>query len=300
MIREKVFGRRKDEIGSMEVIVITGMSGAGKSQAVDCLEDQDYYCVDNMPPGLMENFIALANAKGSNIDKVAFVLDTRGDIFGGVEEALEDLDDNDIPYKVIFLEASDEVILRRYNETRRVYPRTKKTATLADIKQEREELEHIRERADFIIDTSSMKAAQLKKELLEVLADEYQEETFVINIMSFGYKYGMPMSADMVFDMRFIPNPFYVPSLKRATGNSKKVRNFVMKHLVTQMFIKDLDSLVNNIIPCYMKEGKFNLNIAFGCTGGQHRSVAMANEFAERFELQGKQVTLEHRDVKRK
>lgn len=285
---------------NMEVIIITGMSGAGKSQAIDCLEDQDYYCVDNMPPALMENFIALANAKGSSLDKVAFVLDVRGDVFGGIEEALEDLTENDIPYRIVFLEAADEVILRRYNETRRVYPGTKKTATLEDIKNERKALEKVRENADFIIDTSSMKTAQFKTELLSVLTDEYQEETFVINIMSFGYKHGMPMSADMVFDMRFIPNPFYVPSLKRATGNSKKVRSFVMKHLVTQMFIKDLDSLVNNLIPCYMKEGKFNLNIAFGCTGGQHRSVAMANEFAERFELQGKQVTLEHRDVKRK
>lgn len=284
----------------MEVIIITGMSGAGKSQAIDCLEDKNYYCVDNMPPALMENFITLVNAKGSNIEKVAFVLDIRGDIFGGFDEALQDLKDNDIPYKVIFLEASDETILRRYNETRRVYPVTKKTAKISDIQKEREELKDIRGQADFIIDTSRMKTAQLKKKLLDVLADEYREETFVINVMSFGYKYGMPVQADMVFDMRFIPNPFYVPSLKKLTGNSKKVRNFVMKHLVTQMFVKDLDGLVNNIIPCYMKEGKFNLNIAFGCTGGQHRSVAMANEFAERFELQGKQVTLEHRDVKRK
>ena len=284
----------------MEVIIITGMSGAGKSQAIDCLEDKNYYCVDNMPPALMENFITLANGKGSNIDKVAFVLDVRGDVFGGFDESLKDLKDHDTPYKIIFLEASDEVILRRYNETRRVYPVTKETATLDDIKKEREDLAHIRQKADFIIDTSSMKAAQLKQELLDLLADEYTEETFVINVMSFGYKYGMPINADMVFDMRFIPNPFYVPSLKRATGNSKKVRNFVMRHLVTQMFIKDLDSLVNNIIPCYMKEGKYNLNIAFGCTGGQHRSVAMANEFAERFELQGKQVTLEHRDIRRK
>ena len=297
--KEKILNRKIRGTG-MEVIIITGMSGAGKSQAIDCLEDKNYYCVDNMPPALMENFITLVNAKGSNIEKVAFVLDMRGDVFGGLEEALQDLKDNDIPYKIIFLEASDEVILRRYNETRRVYPRTKKTATIEDIRQERKELENIREHADFVIDTSSMKAAKLKSELLDILSDEYQEETFVVNVMSFGYKYGMPMNADMVFDMRFIPNPFYVPSLKKATGNSKKVRNFVMKHLVTQMFIKDLDSLVNNIIPCYMKEGKFNLNIAFGCTGGQHRSVAMANEFAERFELQGKQVTLEHRDVKRK
>ncbi len=171
---------------------------------------------------------------------------------------------------------------------------------MKDIQNERKALEKIRERADFVIDTSAMKPKQLKQELIEALTDEYQEETFVINVMSFGYKYGIPVSADMVFDMRFIPNPFYVSSLKRSTGNSKKVRSYVMKHLVTQMFVKDLNSLVNNLIPAYMREGKFNLNIAFGCTGGQHRSVAMANEFAEMFERQGKQVTLEHRDIKKR
>ena len=285
----------------MEVVIITGMSGAGKSQAIDCLEDRGYYCIDNMPPVLIKNFFELVRDKSVGIEKTAFVMDMRGGAFAeGFEEGVEALDAYGIAYKIIFLEASNDVLARRFNETRRVHPATKKPPLMKDIQNERKALEKIRERADFVIDTSAMKPKQLKQELIEALTDEYQEETFVINVMSFGYKYGIPVSADMVFDMRFIPNPFYVASLKRSTGNSKKVRSYVMKHLVTQMFIKDLDALVNNIIPCYMKEGKFNLNIAFGCTGGQHRSVAMANEFAERFELQGKQVTLEHRDVKRK
>lgn len=284
----------------MEVIIITGMSGAGKSQAIDCLEDKNYYCVDNMPPALMMNFISIAKNRERGNEKIAFVMDIRSEEFGTLQQGLEALDENDISYKTIFLEASDEVLVRRYSETRRVHPVTKNSPTVEDFQKEREALKVLRDRADFVIDTSGMKTAQLKRELLACLEDELMEETFVINIMSFGFKYGMPLQADMVFDMRFIPNPFYVPRLKHSTGNSKKVRQYVTSHTVTQRFIKDLNKMINNIIPPYMHEGKFNLNIAFGCTGGQHRSVAMANEFAELFELQGKQVTLKHRDIKNK
>lgn len=284
----------------MEVIIITGMSGAGKSQAIHCLEDKNYYCVDNMPPALMMNFLSIAKGRNKEDDKIAFVMDIRSEEFGNLEQGLTALDENDISYKMIFLEASDDVLVRRYNETRRVHPVTKNTPTVEDFQKERESLKALREKADFVIDTSGMKTSQLKRELLTCLEDELMEEAFVINIMSFGYKYGMPIQADMVFDMRFIPNPFYVPGLKHSTGNSKKVRKYVTNHMITQRFIKDLNRLVNNTIPSYMHEGKYNLNIAFGCTGGQHRSVAMANEFYELFELQGKQVTLKHRDIKKK
>ena len=298
---EKGISGKKRDKSKMDVVIVTGMSGAGKSQAIDSLEDRGYSCIDNMPPELMKNFFELVREMSAGIDKAAFVIDVRGGSFvNGFEDALENLNENGIPYKIIFLEASNSVLVRRFNETRRVHPSTRKTATIKDIEHERQALAKIRARADFVIDTSGMKTAKLKQELTEVLTDEFQEETFVINVMSFGYKHGIPMSADMVFDMRFIPNPFYLASLKHSTGNSKKVRQFIMKHMVTQRFVKDLDSLVNNLIPGYMKEGKFNLNIAFGCTGGQHRSVAMANEMAERFEKQGKQVTLEHRDIKRR
>ncbi|MEG0661950.1 MAG: RNase adapter RapZ [Anaerovoracaceae bacterium] len=284
----------------MKIVIITGMSGAGKSQAIECLEDQGYYCIDNMPPALIKNFIHLAMTKDSGIDRAAFVVDIRGgEVFGGFMEAVAALNQDGLEYKVLFLEASDEALVRRFNETRRVHPMTKRAATIADIQKEREVLKGIRDRADFIIDTSNMKTAKLKRELIEVFSDQKKEEAFVINIMSFGFKNGIPLTADMVFDMRFIPNPYYVPSLKRATGNSKKVRNYVMKHQEAITFVKNLDRLINSIIPCYMREGKFHLNVAFGCTGGQHRSVSMANEFAERFELQGKHVTLEHRDVKK-
>ncbi|MGI6722629.1 MAG: RNase adapter RapZ [Anaerovoracaceae bacterium] len=284
----------------MKVVIITGMSGAGKSQAVECLEDQGYYCIDNMPPALIKDFIALASGD-SSIEKAAFVVDVRGkEVFGGIREALNILNEYNVDYKVIFLEASDRVLAQRFNETRRVHPTTKQPATIEAISNERKALADIRESADFIIDTSNMKTARLKSELISVLNDEGAEETFVVNVMSFGFKHGMPITADMVFDMRFIPNPYYVPSLKRSTGNSKKVRHYVMKWMVSQTFVKNLNRLINNIIPYYMKEGKFNLNIAFGCTGGQHRSVAMANEIADLFKLQGKQVTLTHRDIKKK
>ena len=236
----------------MDVVIITGMSGAGKSQAIDCLEDRGYYCIDNMPPELIQNFFELVRDKSAGIEKTAFVIDVRGGSFvDGFESAMPKLDEKEIKYRIIFLEASNRVLVRRFNETRRVHPATKKPATLKDIENERAALAKIRKKADFVIDTSGMKAAQLKQELVEVLTDEHQEEAFVINIMSFGYKHGIPVSADMVFDMRFIPNPFYLSSLRRSTGNSKKVRDYVMKQIVTQRFVKDLDEMVNNIIPAY-------------------------------------------------
>ncbi len=285
----------------MQVIFITGMSGAGKSQAVGCLEDIGYYCVDNMPPSLIQNFISLALNEKTGIDKVAFVVDIRGGEFlADAKESLSYLKDANVDCKILFLEASDEALVHRFNETRRVHPLTRKTATVDDIEKEREMLSDLRSHADYVIDTSNMKSAKLKSEIVSLLSGESQEETFVVNVMSFGYKFGLPITADMVFDMRFIPNPFYVPSMKRLTGNSKKVRTYVMKFQESRTFVKNLNRLINAIIPCYMREGKYNLNIAFGCTGGQHRSVAMANEIYDLFTLQGKQVTIDHRDIKRK
>ena len=177
----------------MEVIIITGMSGAGKSQAIDCLEDKNYYCVDNMPPALMMNFLSIAKGRNKEDDKIAFVMDIRSEEFGNLEQGLTALDENDISYKMIFLEASDDVLVRRYNETRRVHPVTKNTPTVEDFQKERESFKALREKADFVIDTSGMKTSQLKRELLTCLEDELMEEAFVINIMSFGYKYGMPI-----------------------------------------------------------------------------------------------------------
>ena len=284
----------------MEVVMITGMSGAGKTQDVRCLEDQGYYCIDNMPSALVMDFINLAVGQTGNLEKIAFVTDIRGEeIFGGLNNVIEMLRESDIAFRIIFLEASNQILVQRFNESRRIHPATKQTATLEAIAQERKILENIRCQADYVIDTSNMNTYKLKEELITVLNGENVEETFIINVMSFGFKHGIPLTADMVFDMRFIPNPYYVTSLKRFSGNNQRVRKYVMKHLVAKMFVKNLNKLINDIIPNYMKEGKFNLNIAFGCTGGRHRSVAMANEMSELFTKQGRQVTLIHRDIKK-
>lgn len=285
----------------MEILIVTGLSGAGKSQAVNCLEDQGYYCIDNMPLLLMRNFIDLTMSAGIGIEKAAFVIDVRSIKFDmDIKSHINEFENIGIKIRIIFLEASNEVLVRRYSETRRLHPVTGNSPTVDDIEKERELLKGIREVADFVIDTSKMKTAKLKAELISMLSEENMEEAFVINIMSFGFKHGLPINADMVFDMRFIPNPYYVPNLKKATGNNKKVRQYVMKHIESQMFVKNLSKLINDIIPCYLREGKYNINLAFGCTGGQHRSVAMANEFVELFTKQGRQVTLEHRDIKKK
>ena len=284
----------------MKVIIVTGLSGAGKSQAMNCLEDMGYYCIDNLPPSLIKNFLDLAGTgKVSSIDKAALVIDVRGgEFFADAKASLEELAKSELDYKIIFLEAGTEVLIRRYNETRREHPLSKGGSVHEGIEKEAELLSEIRKMADFVIDTSNMKAARLRQEIKSIINDEGENEnTFIINIRSFGYKYGIPLDADLVFDMRFIPNPFYVPSLKQLSGNNKKVQDFVMKHEESRSFMEIVDKLVNDLIPCYAREGKYHLNIAFGCTGGHHRSVAMANKFAERFKSENKRVTIEHRDL---
>jgi UPF0042 nucleotide-binding protein len=282
----------------MKTIIVTGLSGAGKSQAMNCLEDLGYYCVDNMPPMLIDSFIKLTSEGSSQFEKAAFAIDVRiGDLFSDIEKSLDELAAKGIEYKILFLEASEGVLIRRFNETRRKHPLAEDKNTVHGIRKERELLRSLRERADYVIDTSNMKVARLWEEVKDLMTSGESEKTFVVNIFSFGYKNGAPLSADMIFDMRFIPNPYYVKSLKPLTGNNKKVRDFVMKQDVTQEFLDKLEPMLDFLIPFYMKEGKYNLNLAFGCTGGHHRSVATANEVAERLRQKGRRVTLEHRDL---
>ena len=198
---------------------------------------------------------------------------------------------------MLFIEASDETLIKRYNETRRNHPLSAGSTTREVIEKEREKLAELRQRADFIIDTTNMKVAGFKLEMEKLFVGMEMESSFAVNITSFGYKHGIPMEADLVFDMRFIPNPYYVPSLKKLTGNNKKVSQYVMRQEISQKFISQLRELINTIVPCYVREGKYHLNIAFGCTGGQHRSVAMANRMAEIFREDGYRVTLGHRDL---
>ena len=283
----------------MNVVIITGMSGAGKTNAADWFEDQGYYCVDNMPPALIKNFIELTVFSNKQIKKAAFVVDVRGgEFFTDLSQCLDDLEKSDtIDCKVLFIEASDETLIKRYNETRRNHPLSAGSTTREVIEKEREKLAELRQRADFIIDTTNMKVAGFKLEMEKLFVGMEMESSFAVNITSFGYKHGIPMEADLVFDMRFITNPYYVPSLKKLTGNNKKVSQYVMRQEISQKFISQLRELINTIVPCYVREGKYHLNIAFGCTGGQHRSVAMANRMAEIFREDGYRVTLGHRDL---
>lgn len=279
----------------MELIIVTGLSGAGKSNALNCLEDMGYYCIDNMPPALIGSFIDLVKTNKLNVDKAAICIDSRsGEGYRGFDQQLNKYHDTD--YKIMFLEASDETLIRRFNETRRNHPLN--VSSVKDgIRKERAFLAKARSISNYVIDTSNMKTAKLKEVIKDIVMKGEEKQTFIINIQSFGYKHGMPLDADMVFDMRFIPNPYYVPSLKELTGNSMKVKNYVLRQQVTVEFMEKIVPLLEEIIPAYMQEGKYHLNIACGCTGGHHRSVASANELARIFREKGYRITIAHRDL---
>ena len=279
----------------MELRIVTGLSGAGKSNALNCLEDMGYYCIDNMPPALIGSFIDLAKTNKLNVDKAAICIDSRsGEGYRGFDQQLNKYHDTD--YKIMFLEASDETLIRRFNETRRNHPLN--VSSVKDgIRKERAFLAKARSISNYVIDTSNMKTAKLKEVIKDIVMKGEEKQTFIINIQSFGYKHGMPLDADMVFDMRFIPNPYYVPSLKELTGNSMKVKNYVLRQQVTVEFMEKIVPLLEEMIPAYMQEGKYHLNIACGCTGGHHRSVASANELARIFREKGYRITLAHRDL---
>ncbi len=283
----------------MEVVMITGLSGAGKTKAADWFEDKGYYCIDNMPPALIKNFIDLAMTGKRKIQKAAFVVDIRGgQFFGDLKETIISLEDDiNIDFKILFIEASDEALIRRFNEARRTHPLAVSLMTREAIQIEREELAELRSHANYVIDTSSLKVAEMNSELDKLFGSKTKKASFVLNLMSFGYKHGMPAEADWVIDVRFIPNPYYVSSLKKLTGNNKKVAQYVMKQDITKEFVNRFHEIIARLLPCYVKEGKYSLTIAFGCTGGQHRSVALANEFYKIFTAEGWRVTLEHREL---
>lgn len=284
----------------LKTVIVTGLSGAGKTNAIDWFEDRGYYCVDNMPPALIDDFVRLTASSKKKIDKAAFVADMRGE--GFFSDLLFFIDklrkDEKIECKVLFIEASVDTLIKRYNETRRSHPMAAGSTGREVIEKERNALADVRNTADYIIDTTGMKVADLKNEIERLFGDGKGETSFAVNIMSFGFKKGIPAEADMILDMRFIPNPYYVKSLKDLTGNNKKVYNYVMKHDVTKDFADDLEAMLMKMIPAYMKEGKYHLNIAFGCTGGQHRSVVMARCVHERLSgKEGVRLTLVHRDI---
>lgn len=282
----------------MHVVILTGLSGAGKTNAVDWFEDHGYYCVDNMPPSLIGDFIELSMISKKKMDSAAFVVDVRGgEFFDDLKECISELKErDDLRCEMLFIEASDRTLVKRFNETRRNHPLAEGPTTRAVILAEREKLKEIRDLSDFIIDTTGMKVSDLQAEIGRLFT-EGGKSTFAINIRSFGYKRGIPTEADLVFDVRFIPNPYYVQSLRKLTGNNKKVSGYIFKQPVAEKFVGDLLKLLEDLIPSYIKEGKHHLNLVFGCTGGQHRSVAMADRMSKELRDRGYRITLEHRDL---
>ncbi len=283
----------------MKVVIITGMSGAGRSRAADWFEDQGYYCVDNMPPALINNFLEMASADTNTIDKVVFVADLRsGSFFDKLSKTIDDLRARPgVELTVLFMEASPAEVVRRYNEVRRNHPLTGAEASSEVIEDEIRQLDPIRKKSDYILDTTNLKVPEMAAELDRMIFGGSGSSNFAINISSFGFKYGIPSEADVMFDVRFLPNPFYVPSLKKLTGNNRKVRDYVFRSELAEVFVTSVHDLLISMVKGYIDEGKYHLNIAFGCTGGHHRSVAIANVVAEEFRKDGMRVRVRHRDM---
>ena len=264
------------------------------------LEDIGFYCVDNLPVPLIEKFVDLITAPRSEISKVALGLDVRADQpFGDVESILENLKNNQYIFEILFLEASDAVLLKRYKETRRLHPLSPEGRVEEGIHRERKILENIRKKADYVIDTSNLLTRELKEEIDHIFVKNEEYNSLMVSILSFGFKNGIPADADLVFDVRFLPNPFYIDELKHKTGNDKEVQDYVMSFAEAEEFLQKLVDMLHFLIPNYIKEGKHQLVIAIGCTGGKHRSVTLANELYARMKDQGNYgIKLYHRDVK--
>lgn len=283
----------------MKTIIVTGLSGAGKSQAIQILEDLGYFCVDNLPPQLIKTFIELCENTGAEIEKLALVTDIRGDIFSKeFQSSLISFKSEARDVKMLFLEADDETLITRYQESRRKHPLAGTAGSLSQsIQLEREKMRAFRNEADYVINTTGMKLKELKATLTEILASG-QTETFTqINVSSFGFKYGLPMSADFVFDVRFLPNPFYKKELRSLTGEDAPVRDYVMAFEEAREFYRKVEELIDFVIPQYRKVGKEHLEVAFGCTGGQHRSVTFAWLIEEAFRKKGYLTKISHRDI---
>ena len=284
----------------MRFVIVTGMSGGGKSTAMKMLEDAGFYCADNMPIALIDKFVELLTMPNCEIQKVALGLDVRADqSFDDVNRLIVQMREAGIPFEVLFLEASDQVLLKRYKETRRLHPLSNDGDLMTGILAERQILSKVRENADYVIDTTNLLTRELKSELDRIFVNNESYNSLMINIVSFGFKHGIPQDADLVFDVRFLPNPFYIDELKHKTGLDQEVRDYVMSHSEAHEFLDKLSDMIAFLIPNYIKEGKYQLVIGIGCTGGQHRSVTLACELFNRFKDKGDYgITLRHRDVK--
>ena len=283
----------------MRFVVVTGMSGGGKSTALRMLEDAGYYCVDNLPVLLIEKFVELIATPDGEVTKVALGLDVRADqAFETTTKILDKLKNDGYAFEILFMEANDKTLLKRYKETRRVHPLSPYGRIEDGIKRERAILSNIRAKSDYVIDTSRLLTRELKEELDRIFVQNEGYNSLMVTVLSFGFKYGIPADADLVFDVRFLPNPFYIDELKHKTGNEKEVQDYVMSFPEAHTFIEKLADLVGFLIPNYVKEGKYQLVIGIGCTCGKHRSVTLANRLYEHMKNKGEYgIKIAHRDV---
>ena len=283
----------------MRFVVVTGMSGGGKSTALKMMEDAGFYCVDNLPVSLIEKFVELISLPGSEIDKVVLGLDVRSDqSFEEATKVLTNLKEKGYTFEILFMDASEKSLIKRYKETRRMHPLALDGRVEDGVRLERKVLENIRKQADYVIDTTQLLTRELKEELDRIFVKNEEYTSLMVTILSFGFKHGIPVDADLVFDVRFLPNPFYIDELKQKTGNDKEVQDYVLSFPEAGAFLDKLDDMVRFLMPNYVKEGKNSLVIAIGCTGGKHRSVTLANELYQKMKADGQySVKLYHRDV---
>lgn len=286
----------------MRFVIVTGMSGGGKSTALKLLEDAGFYCVDNLPVPLIEKFIELIETPNAEIQKVALGLDVRTDQnFEATYKSLKQLREKGYHFEILFMDSNDSTLIKRYKETRRKHPLALgEGERLEDgIRKEREVLRKIKEQSDYILDSSKLLTRELKAELDRIFLANEEFNSLMVSVMSFGFKHGIPQDADLVFDVRFLPNPFYIEELKHLTGNDKPVQDYVMQSPEAEGFLQKLMEMLDFLLPGYVKEGKHQLVIAIGCTGGQHRSVTLANELYHRMKNKGNYgLNISHRDIR--
>ena len=282
----------------MKLVIVTGMSGAGKTIALKMLEDIGFYCVDNLPISLVDKFVQLVS-EGTSIEKAALGLDIRsGEELGNLDEILENWRGSDVDVQVLFLDANDAVLIKRYKETRRTHPLAGAGRLENGIEKEREKLAFLKREADYIIDTSMLLTRELRKELEKIFLQDARYKNMYVTVLSFGFKYGIPEDADLVFDVRFLPNPYYDEHLRPLTGQVQAVRDYVMQGGTADAFLKKLYDMIDFLLPNYINEGKNQLVIAVGCTGGKHRSVTIARALYEHLEAAGEYgIRIDHRDI---
>lgn len=283
----------------MRFVILTGMSGAGKSTALKMLEDIGYFCVDNLPIPLIEKFVELTELEHAELPRVAVGIDIRsGQAIDGLQDVLERLRANGSKFEILFLDAEDSVLVKRYKETRRSHPLALGERVDKGIALERKRVDFLRKQADFIIDTSQLLTRELKAELEKIFVQNKEYQNLFITVLSFGFKYGITADSDLVFDVRFLPNPYYVEGLRPKTGNDEEVRDYVLQYEASHIFLDKLEDMVKFLIPNYIAEGKNQLIISIGCTGGKHRSVTLANELYRRLlDQKGYGLKIEHRDI---